>query len=233
MSSPDAVTVGYVHDVEVAYSWHASIVDLLGYDLASDQRVLRGGVLGVRYGTGGIVAARNTVARQFLASDRADWLFWIDTDMGFAPDTVDRLLAAADPLVRPIVGGLCFANREVAGDGLNGFQTKAVPTVYYWGSNGDQQGFQAVASFPDDELVRCDATGSACLLIHRSALEQIGADWYDPIVNPSTGSLLGEDLSFCVRAGAKHIPIHVHTGVRTSHLKPVWLQADHFVAGVA
>lgn len=231
--SSEAVTVGYVHDNEVAYSWHASFVDMLGYDLSADQRVLRGGVIGVRYGTGGIVAARNQVVERFLSVDRADWLFWIDTDMGFAPDTVDRLLAAADPMMRPIVGGLCFANREVAHDGLNGFQTKAVPTVYYWGEHEGKQGFQAVASFPEDELVRCDATGSACVLVHRSAFEAMGSGWYQPIANPSTGQPMGEDLSFCVRAGANHLPVHVHTGVRTSHLKPVWLQAAHFVAGVA
>lgn len=224
----DAVTIGYVHDVEVAYSWHASIVDLIGHDISSQQRIIRGGWIGVRYGTGGITAARNMVVERFLAADRADWLFWIDTDMGFAADTVDRLMAYADPTERPIVGGLCFANREVEVDGLGGFRTRAVPTIYYWGEHEGEEGFQAAASIPDAELIRCGATGSACLLVHRSAFEAIGAGWYDPIRNPSTGSPMGEDLSFCVRAGARQIPVHVATGVRTSHLKPIWLQAEHF-----
>ena len=66
--------------------------------MTNHGRVIRGGYMGVRYGTGGIVEARNTVARRFLSRDRADWLFWIDTDMGFAPDTIDRLIANADPV---------------------------------------------------------------------------------------------------------------------------------------
>lgn len=226
----EAVTVGYVHDVEVAYSWHSSMVDLIGHDLSNHQRVIRGGWIGVRYGTGGIVGARNMVVERFLADDRADWLFWIDTDMGFAQDTVDRLMAAADPSERPIVGALCFANRETHGDGMGGFRTKPVPTVYYWGSNGEQSGFQAVASYPDDELLRCDATGSACVLVHRSAFEAIGGNWYNPVANPDSGQPMGEDLSFCVRAGAARVPVHVHTGIRTTHLKRVWLSHEDFVA---
>jgi GT2 family glycosyltransferase len=228
--SSDAVTIGYVHDVEVAYSWHSSMVDLIGHDLNNHQRVIRGGWIGVRYGTGGIVEARNTVVRRFLEHDRSDWLFWIDTDMGFGRDTVDRLMSCADPVSAPIVGALCFANRETHSDGMGGFRTKAVPTVYYWGKNGEQSGFQAVAEYPNDELLRCDATGSACVLIHRSAFEAIGANWYNPVSNPDSGLMMGEDLSFCVRAGAAHAPVHVHTGVRTTHLKRVWLQHEDFVA---
>lgn len=226
----DAVTVGYVHDVEVAYSWHASMIDLIGYDLGHEQRVVRGGWIGVRYGTGGIVSARNMVVERFLADDRADWLFWIDTDMGFAADTVDRLLSYADPDDAPVVGALCFANRETGSDGMGGFRTKAVPTIYYWGEHDGLRGFQAVASYPDDRLVQCNATGSACVLVHRSAFERVGKGWYDPILNPTTGTPMGEDLSFCARLGAEGIPVFVHTGIRTTHLKPIWLQHEDFVS---
>ncbi len=226
-----SVTIGYVHDVEVAYSWHHSMIDLIGYDIGRHQRVITGGWIGVRYGTGGIVGARNMVVEQFLEEDRADWLFWIDTDMGFAPDTVDRLMSFADAGERPIVGGLCFANREVSLDGMGGFRTKAAPTIYYWGQHEGAEGFQAAKQFPDDELIRCGATGSACLLVHRSAFTKTKGDrgkWYDPLFNPSTRAPFSEDLSFCVRAGAAGVPVHVHTGVKTTHLKPVWLSHEHF-----
>lgn len=231
---PAAVTAAYVHDIEVAYSWHSSFVEMIGYDMSHDARVIRGGYMGVRYGTGGIVEARNTVARRFLASDRSDWLWWIDTDMGFAPDTIDRLLAAADARERPVVGGLCFANREIATDGMGGYRTHAVPTIYYYGEKDGKEGFNAAASFADDKLIQCAATGSACLLIHRSALEAVqreyGDTWYLPIPNPSLGpgSTISEDLAFCMRLGAVGVPVHVHTGVKTTHLKPIWLSHEHF-----
>ena len=61
------------------------------------------------------------------------------------------------------------------------------------------------------------ATGAACLLVHRDALEAVwrraGPVWFDPIAP------LSEDLSFCVRLADAGIATHVHTGVKTVHHK--------------
>ena len=56
----------------------------------------------------GLVDSRNTVVAAFLDGTDDDWFWWLDDDMGFAPDTLDRLRLAADPVERPIVGALCF-----------------------------------------------------------------------------------------------------------------------------
>src|SRR5262249_61075496 len=42
-----------------------------------------------------------------------------------------------------------------------------------------------------------------------------------------------EDLSMCLRAGALNIPIHVHTGVQTTHQKTLWLAEDDYFGQVA
>jgi GT2 family glycosyltransferase len=224
----DTVTLAYVHDSEVAHSWHDSIVNLLMLDVANEQRIMRGGYIAMRYGTGGIIAARNQVAERFLDGD-SEWLFIVDTDMGFRPDTLEQLLAAADPVERPIVGGLCFAQREVQLDGMSGFRCQPRVTIFDWHDGN----FAGVAEYPRDTLVRCAGTGSACILIHRSVIERLHADngptWYDRI-RADNGNLIGEDLSFCLRAGAAGFPVHVHTGVKTSHLKRVWLAEEDFLA---
>lgn len=190
-----------------------------------------------RVGTIGLVSARNEVVAAFLASD-SDWLFWVDSDMGFEPDSVYRLLAVADPVQRPIVGGLCFMNREVAHDGMMGFRTLPLPTLYDW--RADEDGtprFLSMPMYPVNTVIRVRATGSAFILIHRSVFEAMAAQerpefgrWYDQVRGPN-GSLLGEDVSFCVRAAELEIPVHVHTGVRTTHFKHRWLsEADHWRA---
>lgn len=222
-----SVCLAYVHSNEVAHSWHLSVMDLLAYDIGHEQRVMRGGFLAMRCGTGGIVSARNETAAMFLKGD-AEWLLWVDTDMGFAPDTADRLLASADPVERPIVGGLCFAQQEYAPDGMGGFRTRPSPTLYQWAQTGDErQGFTAWLDYPRDELTQVAATGSACILIHRDVFtkvaDQYGPAWYARMTNPTTSQLLSEDLSFCAKAVACGYPIHVDTRVKTSHLKPVWL----------
>jgi hypothetical protein len=228
-----AVTVAYLHPNDVAHSWHESMTSLVGYDLGAEQRIIRGGWIGMKCGAGGLDRGRTLAVAQFLDERDAEWLFWVDADMGFAPDTIDRLLAVADPVERPLVGGLCFALKETEQDGMGGFRTAARPTLFDWVTDGQgRTGFQGRSHYPVNTLVQVQGTGSACLLVHRSVFERIaqehGPVWYNRIPNPSTGDLIGEDLSFCVRAGSAGIPIWVHTGVRTTHQKTLWLGEQDF-----
>lgn len=228
-----AVTVAFVYSTEVAYSWHASMLNAVYFDLGAGRRLLRGGNVGVRYGTGGIVSARNRGVQAYLDTKDAEWLLWIDTDMGFDHDMVERLVAAADPVERPVVGALAFMNRETNPTGPGTFRTIPAPTIFDWNTDADgNEGFVVRWAYERDQLVRCAGTGSACILIHRSVFERVrdefGPVWYDPLRNPSTGELISEDLSFCGRLSMLDIPLHVHTGIRTSHLKHVWLDEDHF-----
>ena len=227
---PDVkVALGYVHGDELANSFIDSRDALIAFDrqhygvLAHDHARIS-----VRGGTDGLVAARNMVASKVVESD-VDWLLWIDTDMGFAATALYELLAVADPTERPVVGGLCFAARQFAHDGMNGFRTRPAPTIYDWVDVDGVKRFVSTPMYPVNELVECKATGSAFVLVHRTVFERIGDGWYDRL-RGTDGSLLGEDISFCVRLGTAGIPIHVHTGVRTTHLKPQWLgETDHWL----
>lgn len=226
-----AVAVAWVASNEVHYNFFHSMLEMLGHDVANHGRIWQGGYVGIRCGTGNLVESRNKAVATFLAEKRADWLFWLDTDMGFAPDTLDRLYDVADPAERPIVGALCFSNREEQSDGMGGWRTLATPTVMDWGhvKTGDeeQMGFSVRWDYPANTVARVAGTGSACILIHRTVFEQLrdqlGPVWYNRVPNTSTGQLTSEDLSFCLRAGAAGIPVHVHTGVRTTHQKTIWL----------
>jgi len=220
------VSIAYVHGTEVTYSWHACMMALISWDVVHHQHVIGGQWLATQYGTGGIVQARNDTVKQFLETG-SDWLWWIDTDMGFAPDTVDRLIAAADPVERPIVGGLCFMNRELGPDGMGGMFVQPVPTIFDWWNDQVGGGFKANQDYDRDQLMRVAGTGSACILIHRNALEKIaskyGRSWYSPVQSTVDGSWLSEDLSLCMRAAACEIPVFVDTSVKTSHWKHMWL----------
>lgn len=218
----DAVVVGYVHSTELPFSFYDSMRRLTAYDMRGTRRMVNGGELGVRYGTGGIADARNKAVAAFLASPHP-WLLWIDTDMGFGAETVDMLVDSSDPDTRPIMGALCFISKEMAADGMGGRITFPVPTVFDWRENVDGTwGFLPRRNYERDAVIECDATGSACILIHRSVFETLEAEWYTPIGDTS------EDLSFCKRATAAGFPIHINTAVRTSHFKPMWLSEMHY-----
>jgi GT2 family glycosyltransferase len=233
-----AVTVAYVHEKNIAASFHHCMIEMIGWDLAHEARIIRGGYKAWTCGTDGLVDSRNKLVAAFLAEDTADWLFWIDTDMGFAPDTIDRLMAAADPVDRPVVGGLCFTQREEESDGMGGWRCRATPTVFDWTVLEDtgQMGFSVRWNYAPDTLVRVAGTGSACVLIHRSVFEKVQAEygtWYDRVPNTTMGQVISEDLSLCLRACALDIPIHVHTGVKTTHQKTLWLAEDDYFGQVA
>lgn len=245
----EAVTVAYVHSNNVTYSWHHSMMEMVGWDIINHGRIMAGGYIAMRCGSDGLVQARNEAVRHFLADKPADWLFWIDTDMGFAPDTIDRLLEAADPVERPMVGGLAFSARETEPDNMGGWRIRPTPTVFDWAKvdvldkrlvdgewrqekTGEQMGFAVRWDYKPDTLTQVAGTGSACILIHRSVFERVeeahGPVWYDRVPNTSTGQLISEDLSFCLRTQALHLPLFVHTGVRTTHMKPGWLGEEDY-----
>ena len=226
------VTLAYLHPNELSANFHHAFVGLLMRDAAGGRHLMHpDGQKAVRCGTDGLVQGRNLAVEEFLASD-VEWLFWLDVDMGFAPDILARLLAVADE-TRPIVGGLCFVQWEVGQDGMLGHRTIPRPTLYAY-ADGKYQG---VGWYPVNSVVETAATGSACVLIHRKVFadiaEQYGPIWYDRIQN-GHGMLMGEDVSFCARAAAVGHKVHVDTGARTNHQKTAWVsEADFWMRAAA
>jgi hypothetical protein len=234
-ANPDArpagdgrVQVAYLHPHTVSHSWHESMMRLVAYDAANDARIVStGGPFMIRCDSGHLVESRNLAVQRFLDETEHEWLFFIDTDMGFLPDTVDRLLACADPTARPIVGALCFGLREVVYDGYGGRRVMPVPTILMPAvTTAGHHGFATRWEYPADTLLQVGGTGAACLLIHRGVLEKLRADhgnrWFDQ-ARYGDGQVVSEDLSFCARAGAAGFPIYVHTGIKTTHHKQVWI----------
>jgi GT2 family glycosyltransferase len=165
-----------------------------------------------------ISTPRNLVTDDFLTRQKAPWLLMVDTDMVFAATALDRLVAAADPVERPLLGALCFS--PAAGE--------VRPTMYELTQKPTGElAFAHLETWPEDTCVRVSATGTGFLLMHRDALERVkasskdvAAPWFreSPVGAPL--SLMGEDMTFCLRAAAAGIPVHVHTGVQVGHVKP-------------
>jgi hypothetical protein len=226
-------SIAYVHEVGVAHSFSESLAMLIVADIANPPMLISE-VLKNHGATGMIDECRNIIVREFLDRKTEDeWLFFVDTDMGFKPDTHRRLIEAADPERAPIMGALCFVQKEFEFDGYQGYKTIPRPTIFDKSQMkiGDAEPFDVYLSrgwYPSDAVVQCGATGMACVVIHRSVFEKIGeGGWYDRFTNPD-GSRMGEDISFCIRCAEKNIPIHVHTGVKTTHMKTQWVSDQDF-----
>jgi hypothetical protein len=79
--------------------------------------------------------------------------------------------------------------------------------------------------WPVDEVVQVDATGAACLIVHRTVFEKIAADYQEPWIwfqeTKMGGKDVGEDITFCLRARGAGFPVHVDTKIQFGHMKMV------------
>lgn len=169
--------------------------------------------------------ARNEIVRGFLETD-CDYLLFVDADMGIPKNTIERLMSVAHVDERPVVAGLCFAQRDVGFDD-DDYSTRfdVIPTVQLWNldENDEVVSFSIVTEYPRDTVIQIDSTGGACVLVHRGVLEKMRAEWgehwFTPRTNPASGGPFGEDTSFFLRCRDLAIPVHMDTSVRTSHDK--------------
>lgn len=201
----------------------SSVIRCRDYELIRTQSLF--GVRERRARSGSIAKARNEITKVFLAG-RSEYLWFVDADMGFPKDALQKMLAVADPIERPIIGGLCFAHRtEGYDDETYAEYFGHIPTLSMWNKNenGEVETFSTVSEYPKDTLVRVDSTGAAMILIHRNVLERVlaefGEHWFTQLPHPTRPEPFGEDTSFFIRCDKLGIPLHVHTGVRTSHDK--------------
>lgn len=227
---PGAVTPSLVDGGEWAACFGMSWTDMMLLDQATSQRMIRENGMYHRKqaGTMGVAAARSEIAAAFLAGD-AEWLFMVDSDMGFAADTVDRMVASAEANGVPVLGALCFAQKidpDVAQGPYNAVRYRIIPTLYSYVQIDEtgEAGFRPIDKYRRDMFQYVAGTGAACILIHREALLAVGPQPFMPITDPKAGGngtprTFSEDLSFCVRVQAEGMEMGVDTSIKTTHYK--------------
>lgn len=245
----EKVCIAYPHLDTVGAAFTESLLRMAAYDKAHGNHLLHnsglmnnGAVAPVWGRSIELSHARNTATAAFLSSE-ADWMLWIDTDMGFEQDALERLLQVADPVSAPVIGGLCFIEGDYSHDFRGGLRSSLAPTLYDWCWVEPKSGMPGAyklltrQDWKTGEVTRVGATGTGFLLVHRSVYEKIsvwlqeqGAPphiWFERIPGPD-GELCGEDISFCLRVHQIDLPVLVHTGVTTTHQKTIWYGAGDY-----
>jgi len=244
----EKVCIGTPHLNDAGWNYVESLWRMAAYDKAHGDHLLHnsglmnnGSFCPVWGRSMELSHARNTATAAFLSSE-SDWLLWIDTDIGFEQDALEKLLEVADPDTMPIVGGLCFIEGDFTHDFRGGLRSSLAPTLYDWAwvePKSGMPGAYKMLTRQDwtGEVTRVGATGCGFLLTHRSVYEKIsgwlheqGAPpniWFERIPGPD-GERCGEDVSFCLRAHQVGLPVMVHTGVKTTHQKAVWYGQEDY-----
>jgi len=179
-------TIGIPHGELLPHKFHT--------DLMSLHNVINVKVAHV-YGSL-IQKARNDIAKAM----EGDWLIFIDSDMTFAPDTIDRLLKAAERKDVDIISAACF--RKVP----------MYEPCFFWRIPDENTRYYRKMRWPKDKLFEVDATGSACTLIKRKVFETVPFPWYE------YNNALSEDLNFCRKAKEYGFRVWVDPGIKVGHL---------------
>ncbi len=154
--------------------------------------------------------ARNMLTREALKTD-ATHLLWIDADMVFNADSLEKLLDRD----LPFVGGLCY-NRwpPYAPVALRRFDPS-------WALEPSTLGW--IYDHPREGLMDVDVTGGAFLLIKREVFKAVfdreskgdptWAKWWTPSAYEKA-----EDFSFCWRAKDAGYDVKIDCSVRIGHI---------------
>lgn len=225
----EKVVISYLNPGTVTAEFHESVLGLLVYDMGLHRRIVDGGGhIGVR-SSANLAGPRNGAVKLYLNGTAAEWFLFLDTDMVFRPDLVEQLLEHASEEKAPIVGGLCFGIDE----------GRLFPTLYEF---AEQDGKLTVVRYEEwapAAMMQVAATGCACLLVHRSVFTRIAAQdpsrpgfsgafpWFQE--REFDGRAVGEDVTFCWRAGLLGIPVHVNTAVHLGHVKDTMLTIDKYM----
>lgn len=220
---PDtSVCICYPTNGQVHVLFHRSLADLSAYDreqgwgnLVAEKAVISGA---------NISKARNELVTWVLDEVAAEWVWFIDTDMVVNPTALPKLLCAAEVSGARVIGALCVMIDDRDGP---------IPTVYQLGNFDGGEITRVVFDYPENTVLQVAATGAACLLIHRSVLEDVRGrfprdpyPWFkEDVVN---GNWVSEDLRFCLLANSLGYPVFVDCTTEVGHAKgsTVWWPHD-------
>lgn len=193
-----------------------------------------------------ISRARNTLVGQFLRDPRATHLFFIDSDIGFTPEQVTRLVNARRDVVAGVYPIKTQRWDEAARARLAAGESLETAGLVYVGEPS-----QGAARREENGFVTADYAGTGFMLIQRHVLERMiaaypetryrhafilsnvapdgGFDYalFDTEIDPDTEAYLSEDYTFCRRwrllGGTIWLDLHArlsHTGHHEFHGNP-------------
>jgi hypothetical protein len=173
---------------------------------------------------------RNKAVRGFLEEQDEEWLWFVDGDQVFAPDTLHKLAVTAHRNDIKIMGAVIpiITTAGLIGNCFTVDEDEATTHVIVDPLN-EKLGEPGPKEFA--------ATGCGCLLIHRDVLESMHKDegdhlgyFYEDRPRAADGERrwTGEDVSFCLRARKLGFTVVVDTSVHVGHHKDVrtWWPTD-------
>lgn len=161
-----------------------------------------------------IYDARNNLSKQAIHME-ADYVMWFDSDMIFAPDTLERMVKHMEE-GRDIVSGLYFR------------RSKPYTPVLFKKLNLSAQydKWEGYDDYPQ-ELFEVEGIGFGCVMMKTEVLIDMACEfvnWFEPLNG------FGEDLAFCIRARQLGYKIWCDPTIKCGHMGHTIITEDFYKA---
>lgn len=171
--------------------------------------------LAVRLGSV-IADKRNKICQDALAMG-ADYVFFVDSDVQFAPDTLSRLMA----LNKDVVGAMYFRTYHPYQPNLTEKVTKDGKTLLL-----------VPETWEREKPFKCWSVGTGTMLIKTSVLralqKELGNEWFR--FGHIDGIPAGEDVFFCNEAGKAGFEVWCDPTIKTYHWDNYGFSVDEYDA---
>lgn len=162
-----------------------------------------------------IYDSRNKLS-QFALRNEVDYVLWLDSDMTFPPDMIERMLKHLEN-GKDIVTGVYYR------------RTKPYSPVLFSEikCDGDDSSWKGFNDYPSDELFEIAGSGFGCVMMKAEVLTDMYVehhDWFSPIGH------FGEDLSFFIRANELGYKTWCDPTIQCGHVGHVIINEDFYKA---
>lgn len=162
--------------------------------------------------------ARNNLARQAIKAE-ADYVLWLDSDMVFAPDLLQRMLKVSQENNIDFLTGLCFRRKPPYTPCLFDKLEKR---------EGDKgASYTAIVSVPDGRF-KVGGCGFAGVLMTTDVILSVSAKFGGRMFDPLPG--FGEDVAFCWRARQCGYDIWCDSEIELGHIGSCIVTRKYFEA---
>lgn len=159
-----------------------------------------------------IYDSRNKLAAKAM-KDEFDYVLWLDSDMVFSPDILEKLVADD----KDIVSGLYFRRSHPYS-----------PVIYKDSELKDGRlVWSDYTDYPKEELFKVAGAGFGCVLMKTDVIFDMAGkfgDWFTPLYSS------GEDLAFCYRARELGYEIWCDSRIRCGHMSHQMITEDFYEA---
>ena len=160
--------------------------------------------------------ARNLLAKKAI-DEGFDRVLWLDSDMVFDADLMDRLSADMDKGLQ-YVCGLFFTRKN-----------PLKPCIYkYMGNRTNENGEEAPAAdpytdYPREQVFPVDGSGFAAVMMTTDLIRKCGPSPFFPIMG------FGEDFTFCLRAREAGATLWCDSAAKVAHIGQSLATEDVFI----